>query len=146
MNTRKSTIACLTALGVCAAAAMMVEVAVAQATRSEFLPTDKTCSQVVWRDDILERYAKINIACKEIVARNGDEYVKFSGKVLHNSKDGLRMKFEPTGTMFDVYPADRELAVQRGKDTRTAIKDLKIDDEIRIYVPVGRLVKDYLKQ
>ena len=67
MNTRKSTIACLTALGVCAAAAMMVEPAVAQATRSEFLPTDKTCSQVVWRDDILERYAKINIACKEIV-------------------------------------------------------------------------------
>ncbi len=146
MNTRKSTIACLIALGVGAAASMTTEVTVAQATKSEFLPTDKTCSQIVWREDVLEQYPKINIACKDVVARDGAEYVKFSGKVLHNAKDGVRMKFEPTGTTYDVYPADRELAVQRGKDKSTAVKDLKINDEIRIYIPVGRLVKNYLNQ
>jgi len=140
--TRKTILAAVSTLAGLAAAASFTASA---GDKPTFSADAQDCAQIAWREDILAKYPKIDLACDEVVERGGKRYVKFRGEVQSQTKDGVELLFPRTGYTTEVKVADKSKEVFiDGKERK--LGQLKSGDEISVYVPSDRFVVSFLDE
>jgi hypothetical protein len=133
------------ALTALAAATMFVSLPASSADKPAFNPDAQACAEIVWREDILSKYPKVDLACDDVVERGGKRYVKFRAEVIEQTKDGIKLQFPRTGYVTDLKIADKSKEIYVGDKARR-LSSLKKGDDIRVYVPSDRFVVSFLDE
>lgn len=103
------------------------------------------CTEIVWREDILAKYPKVDLACADVVERGGKRYVKFHGEVVAQTSDGVKIEFPRTGYVTDIKIADKSKEVYVGGKAKR-LGTLSKGDAISVYVPSDKFVVSFLNE
>jgi hypothetical protein len=125
--------------------ASMMSLPASAADKPTFNANAQKCTEIVWREDVLAKYPKVDLACEDVVEKGGQRYVKFHGEVVAQTKDGIKIEFPRTGYATEIKVADKNKETYvDGKAKR--LGSLATGDAISVYVPSDRFVVSFLDE
>ena len=116
--------------------------ALAQRPEAAFTATGERCEDVTWSDETLERYPNIATACREVMERDGQYFVRFEGEVRRVADRGGRVtvSFEGGDTLTLTPPENLSLTID---GRQRSPRDLLPGDELTFYVPQDQLTATF---
>lgn len=107
-----------------------------------FTATGERCEDVTWSEEALERYPNIASACREVMERDGNYYVRFEGVVRRVADRGNRITidFEGGDTLTLMPPENLSLTID---GRQRSPRDLLPGDELTFYVPQDQLTATF---
>jgi len=107
-----------------------------------FTATGERCEDVTWSEEALERYPNIASACREVMERDGNYYVRFEGVVRRVADRGNRITidFEGGDTLTLMPPENLSLTID---GRQRAPRDLLPGDELTFFVPQDQLAATF---
>jgi hypothetical protein len=122
----------------CAAALSAVAAAQETAPERAFVAAGKSCDEINWARRTLRLFPNIATACREVVAREGQYYVRLQGEVLRVSGGGRQVTVRLAGGDLLTMAPPRDVGVYvNGR--RTSPRDLREGDRFDFYVPQDNL-------
>ncbi|HEX6997497.1 MAG TPA: hypothetical protein VF322_05095 [Gammaproteobacteria bacterium] len=126
------------------ALALMAASAATLAQRPEraFTATGTSCSDVTWSQETLQQYPNIGTACREVMQRNGQYFVRFEGEVRRVADRGrqVTIDFRDGDTLTLAPPENMTLFID---GQRRRARDLRPGDELTFFVPQDQLVASF---
>jgi hypothetical protein len=118
----------------CATAGALADTSIDRA----FEPSPRDCSDDSWPQNTLDAIPSIAHACQAVEQRNGNYYVKLSGKVQKIASDGGRLivDFEDVGELAFTPSANTRLYLD---GQRTEFAELRPGTDLNFYLPEDRL-------
>jgi hypothetical protein len=114
-------------------ATIATAIVVAGSVHAQSATTVGSCSDVRWKPDILAMYADIAKSCVGVVERDGQRYVKLSGKVTAKDRDSVTVLLDHTKTSMIWKPMTGDMVSIEGKDVPAM--SVKKDQQLRFYMP-----------
>lgn len=107
-----------------------------------FTATGESCEDVTWSEEALERYPNIESACRDVMERDGNYYVRFEGVVRRVADRGNRITidFEGGDTLTLRPPENLSLTID---GRQRSPRDLLPGDELTFYVPQDQLTATF---
>ena len=68
-----------------------IDAAAQESSGAAFTATGESCEEVTWSEEALEQYPRIASACREVMERDGDYFVRFEGEVRSVADRGGRV-------------------------------------------------------
>ena len=110
--------------------------------------TARSCDEVRFKAEVVERYPDARKACQAVVERDGAEYVEVRATVQRattlRSDAPLRVRVEGLDRTIDARPpaelGDRKVRVdQRGRGARISASQLRVGDRLTVLIPLSEL-------
>lgn len=132
----------ITLIGAALALAFGASAFAQRSVDAAFTATGERCEDITWSDEALERYPSIASACREVMERDGDYYVRFEGTVRRVADRGGRVTiaFEGGDTLTLTPPENLSLSID-GRERQP--RDLRPGDELTFYVPEDQLAATF---
>lgn len=136
MYTRTAFLTAVVALGSTAALAAQDRI------ERTFSATGASCDQITWSEEALAAYPNIADACKEVVERDGQYFVRFDGTVERTANRGqeVTVDFEG-GSSMTLTPPENLSLYMNGR--RSSVSTLRRGDQLTFFVPEDRLAAHF---
>ncbi|MCP8900524.1 hypothetical protein [Gilvimarinus xylanilyticus] len=101
----------------------------------------KECSDIQWKDSVLNEYPNIAQACQGVVEMNGREYVELDAKYVRSAGDQARLQFKhQDGSYGDTYqtknlPEDFQINID---GRQRSIHALTRGSTLELFIPTDR--------
>jgi hypothetical protein len=107
-----------------------------------FTATGTMCSDVTWSAEALATYPRIASACRDVLQRDGQYYVRFEGEVVRVADRGeqLTIDFRDGDRLTLTPPENLSLTIN---NRPTPVRDLRPGDQLRFYVPQDQLAATF---
>ena len=90
------------------------------------------CSDVKWKDAVLQKYPDIAKSCVDVVMRDDVRYVKVSGKVRRNDNGLLTVRLDHSDSDIRWKPVAGDKLLIDGQATTAS--DVKVGQNLRFYM------------
>jgi len=104
-------------------------------------PAKPTCMDIKWNADLLKRYPRAAVGCREVAVRDGKNYARFEAKVKANTPDGVTLE-----VMNVAGKPDHEITIKPGSEATVEIEGKKVPyakvvkgDKLTFWVPESRV-------
>ena len=128
---------------IAAAAAMLACVGmlgISVATAEEH-PAKPTCMDIKWNADLLKRYPRAAVGCREVAVRDGKNYARFEAKLKERAGDSVTLE-----VLNVAGKADHEITIKPGADDTVEVEGKKVPyaklvkgDKLTFWVPESRV-------
>jgi hypothetical protein len=106
-----------------------------------FTATGESCDQVTWSQEALAKYPNIESACQEVMERDGEYYVKFSGTVRRVEDRGRTITVDfKGGDQLALHPPENMSLYVDGRERSPGA--LRRGDELTFYIPQQMLAAE----
>jgi LPXTG-motif cell wall-anchored protein len=107
-----------------------------------FTATGESCDQVTWSAEALRAYPRIASACREVMQRDGQYFVRFEGEVQRVIDQGrqVTVDFRDGDTLTLTPPENLSIYIN---DRPTEPRNLRPGDDLNFYIPQDQLAATF---